>query len=194
MLKNPIQQFENWFREAKRAKAIEDATAACLSTIDPAGFPDGRMVLLKGLDARGFVFYTNLQSVKGESLKKRPRAALTFHWAPLKKQVRIQGHTAWATDAEADAYWKTRPRLTQIGAWASKQSKPLPSRAHLLKDAAKYALQFGLSPVPRPPFWTGVRIIPQKIEFWQGRANRLHDRLLYSKDKRGAWNVLRLYP
>ncbi len=194
MLKNPIRQFQNWFREAQRSKAIEDATAACLSTIGPGGFPDGRMVLVKDADERGFVFYTNLHSVKGESLKKQPRAALTFHWAPLKKQVRIQGKTTWVSNAEADAYWRTRPRLTQIGAWASKQSKPLASRTRLLKEVARWALKFGLSPVPRPPFWTGVRIIPHKIEFWHKQANRLHDRLLYSKNKRGTWDVLRLYP
>jgi pyridoxamine 5'-phosphate oxidase len=193
VLKNPIRQFENWFREAKRSKAIDDATAACLSTIGPTGFPDGRMVLVKNVDELGFVFYTNLHSVKGVSLKKQPRAALTFYWAPLKKQVRIQGETTLVTDAEADAYWKTRPRLTQLGAWASKQSEILSSRAVLLKDVAKLALKFGVRPIPRPPFWTGVRVIPHSIEFWQGRASRLHDRLLYSKTSKG-WRITRLYP
>ena len=193
-MKNPFRLFNNWFREAGRSKAIDDATAACLSTLDPEGYPDGRMVLLKGFDEQGFVFYTNLHSVKGESLKKRPRAALTFHWAPLNKQVRIQGTTTLVSDAEADAYWKTRSRLAQIGAWASQQSKVLPSRAHLMKEVAKLALKFGLKPVPRPVHWTGVRLVPRKIEFWQGRTSRLHDRILYLKNKRGAWQSLRLYP
>ena len=194
MLKDPFKQFQNWFREAGRSSAIEDPTAACLSTLDLSGMPDGRMVLVKSFDNRGFVFFTNLHSVKGQSLKKLPRAALTYHWAPLKKQVRIQGETALVPDAEADAYWKTRPRLTQIGAWASQQSKPLPGRARLMKEVARLALKFGLSPVPRPAHWTGVRIIPRKIEFWQGRASRLHDRFVYTKNKNGTWGIARLYP
>jgi pyridoxamine 5'-phosphate oxidase len=192
--KDPFVQFADWFRQASRSKSIEDATAFCLSTIDPNGAPNGRMVLLKGYDARGFVFYTNLRSMKGESLRKIPQAALTFHWAPLKKQVRIQGSTQIVSDREADAYWKTRPRLTQLGAWASKQSEVLSNRAILLKAVAKLAIQFGTGPVPRPPFWTGVRIIPRKIEFWQGRASRLHDRFLYTKKRHGVWALARLYP
>ena len=192
-MRNPIRLFNNWIREAKRSPAIQDPTAACLSTLDLDRYPDGRMVLLKGFDERGFVFYTNLHSVKGESLKKLPRAALTFHWAPLKKQVRIQGQTNLVTNSEADAYWKTRSRLAQIGAWASQQSKILSGRAHLLKEVAKFTLRFGLKPVPRPPHWTGVRLVPRKMEFWRGRANRLHDRLLYVK-KTGGWQITRLYP
>ncbi len=190
---DPIEQFKRWLVEARRCKSIEDATAACLSTISPDGFPEGRMVLLKDSDERGFVFYTNLHSVKGQALKKNPRAALTFHWAPLKKQVRIQGKTEIVSEAEADAYWKTRGRLSQLGAWASKQSEELSSRAHLMKAVAKRALQYGFKPVPRPPYWTGVRLLPQKIEFWQGRVNRLHDRHLYTKTPSG-WSITRLYP
>src|SRR5438309_5457631 len=124
---DPIERFRLWFRAARRCRTIEDATAACLSTMDPAGLPNGRMVLLKDFDARGFVFYTNLHSLKGKSLQKTPRAALTFYWAPLKKQVRIQGRTEMVSDAEADAYWATRPRLAQLGAWASKQTDILTS-------------------------------------------------------------------
>ncbi len=191
---NPVQQFDRWFEEARRCRSIEDATAACLSTVNADGFPDGRMVLLKSFDDRGFVFYTNLHSVKGAAIKKNPRAALNFHWAPLKKQVRIQGETEIISDSEADAYWKTRARLSQLGAWASQQSEELPSRAHLMKEVAKRALQYGLKPVPRPAYWTGVRVIPQKIEFWQGRVNRLHDRFLYTRDPNGAWSLVRLYP
>jgi pyridoxamine 5'-phosphate oxidase len=190
---DPLKRFARWFAQAKNNKSIEDPTAMCVSTIDPGGFPDGRMVLLKGLDERGFVFYTNLNSVKGRALKKIPRAALTFYWEPLKKQVRIQGRTEIVSDDEADAYWKTRPRLTQLGAWASKQSEILPSRARLVAEVARLALKHRLGPVPRPPFWTGVRVVPLKIEFWQGRANRLHDRFLYTKNG-GRWRVKRLYP
>ncbi len=165
----------------------------CLSTIDPRGFPDGRMVLLKDFSEVGFVFYTNLKSAKGKSLTSIPRAALTFHWAPLKKQVRIQGRTEIVSNAEADAYWKTRDRLSQLGAWASEQSAELSSRAHLMKKVAKLALKFGIKPVPRPSFWTGIRVIPQKIEFWQGRPSRLHDRFLYTRSG-SRWRVVRLYP
>jgi pyridoxamine 5'-phosphate oxidase len=161
--------------------------------LDTDGYPDGRMVLLKEFDERGFVFYTNLRSIKGKALAKTPKAALTFYWEPLKKQVRIQGRTEIVSDAEADAYWKTRPRLSQIGAWASRQSEPLSSRAFLIKEVARLTLQFGLKPVPRPPYWTGIRVIPQRIEFWEAFANRLHDRLLYTRQGR-SWRVQRLYP
>jgi len=193
VLKDPFKQFADWFRQAGHAKDIEDATAVCLSTVDPSGAPNGRMVLLKGFDDRGFVFYTNLRSVKGKSLLATPQAALTFHWAPLKKQVRIQGRTETVSDTEADAYWKTRPRLTQLGAWASKQSEQLSSRAVLLKEVARLVLKYGTGPVPRPSYWTGIRIIPQRIEFWQGRTSRLHDRILYVRKNR-RWTIARLYP
>jgi pyridoxamine 5'-phosphate oxidase len=191
---DPIEQFDRWFEEARECKTIEDATAACLSTMTPNGYPDGRMVLLKSFDDRGFVFYTNLRSIKGVSLKKTPRAALTFHWAPLQKQVRIQGNTELVSDEEADAYWKTRLRLSQLGALASKQSEELANRGRLMKDVAALALKYGLKPVPRPAYWTGVRVIPQRIEFWQGRLNRLHDRFLYIVNRSGSWSQVRLYP
>jgi pyridoxamine 5'-phosphate oxidase len=191
---DPVEQFARWFDAAKRCQAIEDATAMCLSTVDLAGFPDGRMVLLKEFDARGFVFYTNLQSVKGRSLKKTPRAALTFYWEPLKRQVRIQGKTEKVSDEEADVYWRTRPRLSQLGAWASKQSEPLTSRAVLVKEVAKLALKFGIGTIPRPPYWTGVRVIPRKMEFWEAGLNRLHDRLQYVRSDKGGWTPRRVYP
>lgn len=192
-MKDPFVHFREWFKAAQRCKAILDATAMCLSTVGSDGFPDGRMVLLKEFDSRGFVFYTNLNSPKGRALKKTAKAAMTFHWAPLERQVRIQGTTELVSNAEADAYWKTRPRLSQLGAWASKQSETLSNRAILVKDVAKLALRYGIGSVPRPPYWTGVRVIPRKIEFWEGKPNRLHDRILYSKTARG-WIITRLYP
>lgn len=193
MRANPFQQFQQWFDRAKSCKAIGDATAMCLSTIDPAGHPDARMVLLKEFDQHGFVFYTNLHSMKGRSIAKTPKAALTFFWEPLQRQVRIQGRTEIVSEKEADAYWRTRPRLSQLGAWASQQSEPLSHRAVLLKDVAKLALRFGMRAIPRPDYWTGIRVIPRRIEFWQGQPNRLHDRFLYSKTGSG-WSVQRLYP
>ena len=193
MLKNPILQFKQWYESAQQNKAIEDATAMCVSTLGTDGFPDGRMVLLKEFDERGFVFYTNLNSAKGRALKKTPKAAITFHWPPLMQQIRIQGKIEYVTDTEADDYWRTRPRLSQLGAWASKQSERLSTRLILMKDVAKLAMKYGTAPVPRPPYWTGVRVIPQKMEFWQGQPNRLHDRFLYTK-KGDTWQVVRLYP
>jgi pyridoxamine 5'-phosphate oxidase len=193
MTKDPFIQFDQWFKVAKRCSAIEDATAMCLSTINVDDFPDGRMVLLKDFDTRGFVFYTNLHSVKGRALTKTPKAALTFYWEPLRRQVRIQGKTEIVSDKEADAYWCTRPRLSQLGAWASKQSERLASRMILVKDVAKFALKFGAGPIPRPPYWTGIRVVPRRIEFWQGGSNRLHDRFLYIRTK-NRWALQRLYP
>ncbi len=193
MASHPITQFASWMNAAKRSSRIIDATAACLSTTNTDGMPDGRMVLLKDFDERGFVIYTNLKSVKGRAILESGKAALTFHWAPLERQVRIQGKTELVSDQEADAYWVTRPRTTQLGAWASHQSEELASRAILLKDVAKLALKFGVRPVPRPPHWTGIRIIPRKMEFWQGRASRLHDRLLFTQHSSG-WKKVRLYP
>jgi pyridoxamine 5'-phosphate oxidase len=190
---DPYVLFGKWFDAAKRCKGVEDPTAMCVSTADGQGRPDARMVLLKNFDDRGFVFYTNLQSPKGKQLHHQPYVALTFYWEPLKKQVRIQGKTEIVSDAEADAYWRTRARLSQLGAWASKQSEELSSRAILIKDVAKLALKYGTGPVPRPPYWTGVRVIPQKIEFWEARLNRLHDRFLYIREGT-RWQVHRLYP
>ncbi|HVO33584.1 MAG TPA: pyridoxamine 5'-phosphate oxidase [Elusimicrobiota bacterium] len=190
---DPMVQFGVWYKEAEKCKAIEQANAMCLATIDPDGFPDGRMVLMKGFDARGFVFYTNLKSLKGRSLAQLPKAALIFHWDPLKTQIRIQGATDIVPDAEADAYWKTRPRISQIGAWASLQSEPLDSNRTFIKRLSEYALKFGVSAVPRPPHWSGYRLKPVKIEFWRARRGRLHERILYTRQG-PSWNVARLYP
>ena len=190
---DPLVLFGQWFESAQKSKTIVDATAMCVSTVDGNGHPDARMTLLKNFDARGFVFYTNLHSPKGQQLENHPWAALTFHWDAEQKQIRIQGRTEIVAEAEADAYWRTRPRLSQLGAWASKQSQELPSRTVLLKDVARLALRYGTRPVPRPPYWTGVRVAPEKIEFWQGQPNRLHDRFLYAR-KADGWLVRRLYP
>jgi pyridoxamine 5'-phosphate oxidase len=190
---DPFVLFGRWFEAAKKSKTIVDATALCVATADLKGRPDARMVLLKSYDARGFVFYTNLHSPKGKQLHDHPYAALVFHWDALQKQVRIQGKTEIVADAEADAYWRTRPRLSQLGAWASKQSEELSTRAILIKDVAKLVLKYGTGPVSRPPYWTGVRVVPHRIEFWQGQPNRLHDRFLYTL-KGDGWQVQRLYP
>lgn len=190
---DPIEQFGRWFNEAKACPAILQANAMCLSTIDLNGYPDGRMVLLKGFDARGFVFYTNFGSVKGQSISKVPRSALTFHWDPLKRQVRVQGDTHRVSDAEADAYWASRPRLSQIGGWASLQSQTLDRNRTFIKRLGEMALKFGTGLVPRPPHWSGLRVIPKKIEFWRERRGRLHERFLYERATSG-WAVRRLYP
>ena len=193
LLDNPFAQFAAWYQEAQKCKTIEQANAVCLSTTDLDRYPDGRMVLLKQFDERGFVFYTNYHSVKGRSLAAAPRAALTFYWEPLDQQVRIQGTTEFLTNEESDAYWATRPRLSQIGAWASLQSQPLDRNRTFIKRLSEYALKFGTGSVPRPPNWGGIRLKPRKIEFWRARRGRLHERFLYTLS-RGQWAVQRLYP
>jgi pyridoxamine 5'-phosphate oxidase len=190
---DPIAQFSRWFKEAETCQALEQANAMCLSTMDLDGFPDGRMVLLKGFDARGFVFYTNFHSVKGRSLQALPRAALTFFWDPLHRQVRIQGDVAPVKDAEADAYWASRPRISQISAWASRQSEPMDRLGVLIKRLQEYRKKFGTGVVPRPPHWSGFRVAPRKIEFWRARRGRLHERFLYQK-KESRWIASRLFP
>jgi pyridoxamine 5'-phosphate oxidase len=191
---NPIAQFQEWFDQAKSHPKIRFAEAMCLSTIDPDGFPDGRIVLLRGLDERGFIFYTNFHSAKGRALKANPNAALTFHWAPLDFQVRIQGSAEIVSDKEADAYFSARPRESQIGAWASDQSEPLDSRETLISRFKKFEKEFAHSEVPRPAHWSGFRVVPRKIEFWINGEYRLHDRFLYVKSKDGKWQLSRLYP
>lgn len=191
---DPFPLFNEWM-ELARAKEPEDPNAMALATADSDGFPDVRMVLLKGVDPQGFVFYTNLESDKGEELKANPRAALCFHWKSLRRQIRVRGTVTPVSDAEADEYFASRARDSQIGAWASKQSRPLETRFELEKQVAVYAAKFGLGKVPRPPHWSGFRIVPIRIEFWHNRPFRLHDRFVFERDTPTApWRTKRLYP
>jgi pyridoxamine 5'-phosphate oxidase len=189
---DPLETFAAWLEEAK-AKEPNDPTAMALATVGADGMPSLRMVLLKGFDAQGFVFYTNLGSRKGQQLETTAKAALCLHWKSLRRQIRVEGEVEPVSDAEADAYFESRPRDSQIGAWASRQSEPLEGRFVLERRIAKYAAKFGVSKVPRPPFWSGFRILPQRIEFWRDGAFRLHDRLVYHRGSDG-WTTERLFP
>jgi pyridoxamine 5'-phosphate oxidase len=190
----PFRLFAAWLGEAS-ASEPRDPTAMTLATVDADGLPNARMVLLKGADERGFVFYTNMTSQKGQELDAQPKAALVFHWKSLNKQVRVRGLVEHVTDAEADAYFASRPKQAQIGAWASKQSSPLESRLAFEKAVALYAAKYALSQVPRPPYWSGYRIVPLVIEFWQDRPFRLHDRIAFQRSAPDApWSKTRMYP
>ena len=189
---DPIPLFEAWMAEAAISEP-NDPNAVCLATTTPDGRPSARMVLLKDVDARGFVFYTNLDSAKGRQLAASGKAALLFHWKSLRRQVRVRGTVSAVSDAEADAYWATRARPAQLGAWASQQSQPLPDRLAFEKAIAAYGLKFGLGKAPRPPHWSGFRITPSHIEFWRDRAFRLHERLVFEAAP-GGWTTSRLYP
>jgi pyridoxamine 5'-phosphate oxidase len=189
---DPFAMFEAWLREAGKSEP-NDPHAMTLATVDADGMPDARMVLLKGLDARGFVFFTNTLSAKGRDLAANPRCALMFHWKSLRRAVRIRGEVEPVSDAEADAYFATRARSAQIGAWASIQSEPLPDRFALERRVAGIGLKFGLGAVPRPPHWSGYRVLPQTMEFWRDRPFRLHERLKFHRVGQG-WTTERLYP
>jgi pyridoxamine 5'-phosphate oxidase len=190
----PFRLFAAWYAEAVRGEP-SDPDAMALSTVDAGGLPNCRMVLMKGCDERGFVFYTNLESQKGQELSAAPRAAAVFHWKSLKRQVRIRGIVETVSDAEADAYFATRPRLAQIGAWASRQSRPLESRLAFEKAVALQAAKYAIGAVPRPSNWSGYRIVPLVIEFWHDRPYRLHDRIEFRRSApQGAWTKTRLYP
>jgi pyridoxamine 5'-phosphate oxidase len=190
----PFELFAEWLEEAKRSEP-NDPNGMALSTVDADGMPNSRMVLLKGYDTDGFVFYTNTQSQKGQELLGQGKAAALFHWKSLRRQVRIRGNVSLVTDAEADAYFQSRPRDSRIGAWASQQSRPLESRFALEKAVAMYAAKFGLGEIPRPPHWTGFRIEPVYIEFWRDGAFRLHDRVVFRRSSASQpWDRTRLYP
>jgi pyridoxamine 5'-phosphate oxidase len=191
---DPFQLFAAWLKEASGSEP-RDPTAMTLATVDADGMPNARMVLLKGLDERGFVFYTNSESQKGYELDTHPQAALVFHWKSLNRQIRVRGPSEHVTDAEADAYFATRPKQAQIGAWASQQSRPVESRLAFEKQVALYAAKYALGDVPRPPYWSGYRIMPLTIEFWHDRPFRLHDRIEFRRDSLTApWRKTRLYP
>lgn len=189
---DPIELFKSWFAEAAQAEPA-DPNAVALATADASGRPSVRMVLLKDADARGFVFYTNIESRKGLEIQANPQAALCFHWKSLDRQVRVEGRLEPVAGAEADSYFATRDRASQIGAWASLQSRPLESRFALERRIAEFTAKFHVGTVPRPPFWSGFRLVPETIEFWQERPFRLHDRTVYHRDG-SAWSVRKLYP
>ncbi|CAN95246.1 pdxH [Sorangium cellulosum So ce56] len=179
--------------EQRQTTEPTDATAMTLATADASGRPSARMVLLKGIDDRGFVFFTNYESRKSMDLAANPFAALCIHWAKAAEQIRVEGRIERVSDAESDAYFETRGRGSQIGAWASRQSAPLPSREALLDRVREIERRFEGRPVPRPEFWGGYRVVPERVEFWYGQENRLHDRVVYVRHGDG-WRVERLYP
>lgn len=190
----PLALFESWMSEAK-ASEINDPNGMALASTDADGMPNVRMVLLKAFDARGFVFYTNTQSQKGNEILGSMKAAALFHWKSLRRQVRLRGPVELVSDTEADAYFQSRPRDSRIGAWASQQSRPLESRFALEKAAAHYAAKYAIGAIPRPPHWTGIRIMPTSIEFWKDGAFRLHDRVVFRRpEPSGDWTKTRLYP
>lgn len=189
---DPVALFSEWLAEAVRSE-VNDPNAMALATVDPDGLPDVRMVLLKDAGPDGFVFYTNLGSAKGRQLAASGKAALLFHWKSLRRQVRVRGTVSAVSAEEADAYWATRARPAQLGAWASQQSQPLPDRLAFEKAIAAYGLKFGLGKAPRPPHWSGFRITPSHIEFWRDRPFRLHERLVFEAAP-GGWTTSRLYP
>jgi len=189
----PFRLFAEWLEDATKSE-VNDPNGVALATVDEDGLPDVRMVLLKGFDERGFVFYTNFESAKGRQILATRKAAMCFHWKSLRRQVRIRGPVEVVTDAEADEYYATRPRGSRIGAWASKQSRPLQSRFALEKAVAEYTARFGIGQIPRPQHWSGFRIMPTQIEFWHDRPFRLHDRAQFVRNADGGWTTSRLYP
>jgi pyridoxamine 5'-phosphate oxidase len=192
-LPDPFAQFEKWWKEALDA-GVDEANAMTLATASADGMPDARIVLLKGVDPKGFTFFTNYDSAKGAQMLENPRASLVFFWKELERQVRISGLVVMVSETESDDYFNSRPENSRIGAWASPQSQPIASREWLEENERKMRLQFPDGVIKRPPHWGGYRVRPTHIEFWQGRASRLHDRILYSLQIRGDWKIQRLAP
>lgn len=190
--RDPIELFGEWYQAAQDC-GLREPSAVTLATAGADGRPSARMVLLKAVDAKGFVIYSNFESRKGLQIKENPYAALCFHWMPLGRQVRVEGAVEQVSDAEADTYFASRDRASRVGAWASRQSRPLKSLFELEREVAKFALKFGLGTIPRPPFWSGFLIVPEHIEFWMHRAARLHERLVFHRSHDG-WQTERLYP
>lgn len=189
----PYRLFAQWLEDATKSEP-NDPNAVAVATVDENGLPNVRMVLLKGFDERGFVFYTNFESAKGREILGSMKAAMCFHWKSLRRQVRVRGPVEIVSDAEADSYYTSRPRGSRIGAWASKQSRQLESRFALEKAVAEYTARYALGEIPRPKHWSGFRILPQTIEFWHDRPFRLHDRVVFTHEADGAWGKTRLYP
>lgn len=190
---DPIDQFRRWFDEALAAD-LHEPNAMTLATATPDGKPSARIVLLKGFDGRGFVFYTNYEGRKARDLEQNSNCSLTFYWGELERQVRIEGRASRVPEEESDAYFDSRPRGSRLGAWASEQSRPVESREKLEDRLKGLEEEYEKVEIPRPPFWGGYRVEPEKMEFWQGRENRLHDRLLYSSSGTGEWEIQRLQP
>jgi pyridoxamine 5'-phosphate oxidase len=189
----PFRLFAAWLEDATKSEP-NDPNGLALATVDEDGMPDVRMVLLKGFDEHGFVFYTNFESAKGRELLSSMKAAMCFHWKSLRRQVRVRGPVEVVSDEEADAYFKTRPRGSRIGAWASKQSRPLESRFALEKAVAEYTAKYAIGEIPRPKHWSGFRLVPWSIEFWHDQPFRLHDRIFFTRTSEGRWEKVRLYP
>ncbi len=190
----PFDLTQEWLADAEQSE-VNDPTAMALATVGASGAPSVRMVLLKGCDEKGLVFYTNFGSRKGEELLANPNAALLFHWKSLRRQIRVEGKVEVVTDAEADIYFASRPRASQIGAWASKQSRPMQGRFEFETEIAKYTAKFGAGDVPRPDFWSGFRLVPNYFEFWRDRKFRLHERKTFSLDDQGqGWATEEIYP
>lgn len=191
---NPFNIFAEWLSEAEKTEP-NDPNAMSLATVDQSGMPNVRMVLLKGFDDAGFVFYTNFESAKGVELLYAEKAAICLHWKSLRRQIRVRGHIKPVDDAEADAYFQSRARGSRIGAWASKQSRPLESRFALEQEVAKHTAKYAIGDIPRPAHWSGLRLTPISIEFWKDQKFRLHDRLKFNRsDEAAAWTTERLYP